>query len=312
MLPHLSADRRRTPWRSATAALLGGFAIAGCIRRCRRRASLDWKPGGGTDHAGPHLAHRSIGGPHPHVLLLHGLAGSGRYWGAAYDPLASTGGLLVPDLAGFGRSIGAPGPFDLAGHADAVGALLRATTTAPVVVGAHSFGANVAVALAARHPELVRAVVAFGPPWYADPTAARARLNRMGPMARTFAIDARWSRRVCEWVCHHRELAARIAVIVRRDLPEPVAADGVRHTWPSYEQTLRSILSAEVADCVRSARLPITVVIGDRDGLVDADHLGRLASSGTIRLETWRGNHDVPLARGADCARLLAEVTGSR
>jgi hypothetical protein len=63
---------------------------------------------------------------------------------------------------------------------------------------------------------------------------------------------------------------------------------------------------------VRSARLPITVVIGDRDGLVDTDYLRSLASSGTIQLETWHGNHDVPLARGADCARLLADVICSR
>ena len=312
MLPELSADRRRSVWRWATGALLGSLAVAGQLRRRRRRSPLDWMPGGGTDHAGPVLAHRSIGGPNPQVLLLHGLAGSGRYWGAAYDSLASGGGLLVPDLAGFGRSIGAPGPFHVAGHADAVAKLLRATITAPVVVGAPSFGTNVAVALAARHSELVRAVVAFGPPWYADPTAARARLNRMGPMARTFAIDARWSQRVCEWVCHHRDLAARLTVLARRDLPEPVAADGVRHTWPSYEQTLQSILSAEIADYVRRAGVPITVVIGDRDGLVDGDYLRSLVSSGTIRLETWHGNHDLPLTLGADCARLLAEVTGSR
>ena len=268
-------------------------------------------PGGGTDHAGPVLAHRRIGGPDSQVLLLHGLAGSGRYWGAAYDTLTSAGGVLVPDLAGFGRSIGASGPFHVAGHADAVAELLRVSTTEPVVVGAHSFGTNVGVTLAARHPELVRAVVAFGPPWYPDATTARARLNRMGPMARVFALDARWSHRACEWVCRHRELAARLAVVLRRDLPEPVAADGVRHTWPSYEQTLRSILSADVADHLRSARVPIVVVVGESDGLVDRAYLRDLASTGTIRLETWRGDHDLPLARGADCTRLIEEVIRS-
>ena len=246
------------------------------------------------------------------MVLLHGLAGSGRYWGGAYDDCGSPGGVLIPDLAGFGRSIDAPGPFDLAGHADAVAALLHAMrVAAPVVVGAHSFGTNVAVALAGRHPGLVAAVVAFGPPWYADPEAARTRLNRMGPMARIFALDATWSRRVCEWVCHHRELAARVAVATRRDLPAAVAADGVRHTWPSYDQTLRSILSAEVATYLRSATVPVTVVAGDADGLVDGPYLRSLAAAGTINLETWHGNHDVPLARGAECARLIAAARRS-
>jgi pimeloyl-ACP methyl ester carboxylesterase len=289
--------------------LVTAAAVGIQVRRRARRVRLDWTPGGGTEHLGPPLAHRSLGAGPPRVLLLHGLAGSGRYWGGAYDALAADGALVVPDLAGFGRSVDAPGPYDLAGHADAVAELLRSRQVgAPVVVGAHSFGTNVAVALAARHPDLVRAIVAFGPPWYPDPEVARARLHRMGPMARIFALDARWSHRVCEWVCRHRELAARLAVVARGDLPAPVAADGVRHTWASYEQTLRSILSAAVAAYLHSASVPITVLAGDSDGLVDRRYLQALAAAGTIRLETWRGNHDLPLARGQECAGVLATV----
>ena len=314
MHPRLTAGQRPGPptgcaW--ACAALLG-VVVAGDARRRRRRRALDWTPGGGTEHAGPVLAHRRIGGPDPRVVLLHGLAGSGRYWGSEYDACASAGGVIVPDLAGFGRSIDAPGPYDLTGHADAVAALLELTHVGgPVVVAAHSFGTNVAVALAARHPELVTAVVAFGPPWYADPEAARARLGRMGPMARAFALDERWSHRVCEWVCDHRELAARLAVVARRDLPAAVAADGVRHTWASYEQTLGSILAAEVAEHLRTASAPIIVVAGDRDRLTDEPYLRRLASAGRIRFDTWHGDHDIPLARGADCATLIGRVLGS-
>ena len=297
-------------WRWAGALLAAGGVAVG-LRRRARRAGVDWTPGAGVEHPGPPLAHRSLGAGPPRVLLLHGLAGSGRYWGGAYDGLASAGGVLVADLAGFGRSSSAGGPFDLAGHAASVAALLDAGgVSGPVVVGAHSFGTNVAVALAARHPALVAAVVAFGPPWYPDRETAHARLGRMGPMARLFALDARWSRRACEWVCQHRELASRVAVVARPDLPPPVAADGVRHTWPSYEQTLRSILSADVAQYLRAPSVPIAVVAGDGDDLVDTAYLRSLAAAGTIRLETWRGNHDIPLTRGADCARLIAAAIG--
>ena len=295
-------------WTGALLAAGGGAVV---LRRRARRAGVDWTPGGGVEHAGPPLAHRLLGAGPPRVLLLHGLAGSGRYWGGAYDGLASAGGVLVPDLAGFGRSISAPGPFDLDGHADAVAALLEAGgVSAPVVVGAHSFGTNVAVALAGRHPALVAAVVAFGPPWYPDRDTAQARLGRMGPMARLFALDATWSHRACEWVCQHRDLAARVAVVARPDLPPPVAADGVRHTWPSYEQTLGSIVSAEVAEHLRAPPVPITVVAGDGDHLVDSAYLRTLAAAGAIRLETWQGTHDIPLTRGVACARLIAAAAG--
>lgn len=49
------------------------------------------------------LAVRGLGSGSP-TLLLHGLLGSNRYWGGAFDRLADQGLLLVPDLLGFGAS----------------------------------------------------------------------------------------------------------------------------------------------------------------------------------------------------------------
>jgi hypothetical protein len=87
---------------AATAAAAAGAWLA------RHRASpavQAWRPGGGRRlRAGP-LAVRVIGDDGPATVLLHGLTGSGDWWGADFDRLADGGRLVIPDLLGFGASM---------------------------------------------------------------------------------------------------------------------------------------------------------------------------------------------------------------
>jgi pimeloyl-ACP methyl ester carboxylesterase len=78
----------------------------------------------------------------------------------------------VVDLPGFGLS-GEPGRvLDVAEHADHVAAWLDAAGLAPVVVLGNSFGCQVAVDLAVRHPDRVHGLVLVGPT--VDPAARTA------------------------------------------------------------------------------------------------------------------------------------------
>ena len=83
--------------------------------------------------------------------------------------LATHHSVHVVDLPGFGLS-GEPGRvLDVAEHADHVAAWLEASGLAPVVVLGNSFGCQVAVDLAVRHPHLVRGLILVGPT--VDPAA---------------------------------------------------------------------------------------------------------------------------------------------
>jgi len=169
------------------------------------------------------------------MLLLHGLVGSGRYWGGAFDVLARGRRLVVPDLLGFGRSPRPARGYGPDDHVAAiVGCLDELGATDAAVVGAHSAGALIALRLAAMHPERVAAVVAFGPPAYADSRAARARMSALGPMARLFVLPTGLAAAACAWTCNHRTAAARLAVLSHPGLPAPIAADSVQHSWDSY------------------------------------------------------------------------------
>lgn len=255
------------------------------------------------------------GGSGPPVVLLHGLIGSSRYWGATYDRLADDHQLVVPDLLGFGRSPKPASGYATDDHVAALVAVLdEVGATAPAVLGAHSAGSVIALRLALLHPERVRSVVAFGPPVYADPISARAHLAAMGPMAKLFALPGPIAAAACGWVCAHRPLAAKLAVLTHPHLPAEVAADSVEHTWASYTGTLTDVvLAAEASSWLSDIAVPVMFVAGDADRVVDRAHLEHVAAQTPVRYEIWTGDHHLPLRRSADCAALLAAAgSGSR
>lgn len=99
-------------------------------------------------------------------------------------------------------------------------------------------GSLVAIALAARHPDLVRRIVAFAPPLYRDSADARRRLADTDPLAKAVLTQEELSR----WLCRLRSRYVRASTLLVRlanpALPEPLAEGRVRHSWESYSQTL--------------------------------------------------------------------------
>ncbi|HET7519181.1 MAG TPA: alpha/beta hydrolase [Actinomycetes bacterium] len=103
------------------------------------------------------------------MVLLHGLAVSHRYLMPVAARLAVHHPVHVVDLPGFGLSSEPGRVLDVAEHAAHVAAWLEASGLAPVVVLGNSFGCQVAVDLAVRHPYLIRGLILVGPT--VDPAA---------------------------------------------------------------------------------------------------------------------------------------------
>jgi pimeloyl-ACP methyl ester carboxylesterase len=110
---------------------------------------------------GVELAYEERGGGDP-VLLIHGTGGN--VWDPLPELLAAAGHRVIAyDRRGFGGSTH-PAIKDPPRHtADAV-SLLEALNAAPAIVVGHSMGGIIALDLAARQPELVRALVLVEPP----------------------------------------------------------------------------------------------------------------------------------------------------
>ena len=268
---------------SLTLAVAGGSALRyrRWVDRMRRvRVAYDYQAPGPTETWGP-LQARVHGTGSP-VLLLHGLAASSRSWGAGYDTLADRHRLVVPDLLGFGRSAGRGRGHGLEAQADALAETLEAAGAAvePAVVAAHSYGSCVALALARRHPRLVRGIVAVSPPLYPDSVRAReCMLRALTALERAMAMDTVWARHVCTSLCMRRpRLAAWLARTLRPELPVEVAVDGVAHTWASYSESLAELLAARArAEWAEELGIRLAVLSGDRDRLPDVDYLRALA-----------------------------------
>ena len=94
----------------------------------------------------------------PH-LLVHGLASNSRLWDGVAATLAAEGRRAVAvDLRGHGPSDKPDDGYDMASVADDVAALLGVLGWDRAVVSGQSWGANVVLELAARHPALPVAV----------------------------------------------------------------------------------------------------------------------------------------------------------
>ena len=99
-------------------------------------------------------------------LLVHGLASNARMWdGVALGLLASGHPAISVDLRGHGRSSKPDGPYDLPTVADDLAGLIARMGIARPVVAGQSWGGNVVVELAARHPDAIGGIVCVDGGW---------------------------------------------------------------------------------------------------------------------------------------------------
>ena len=98
------------------------------------------------------------------ILLIPPAGSTASTWGAAADRLAELGRLIAYDRRGYTRSGGKP-PRSMAAHTADAAALLEQLGAERAVVAGTSAGAGIALDLAIRRPDLVRAVIAHEFPW---------------------------------------------------------------------------------------------------------------------------------------------------
>lgn len=95
------------------------------------------------------------------VRLLHGIGADHRAFQRFARMLPDEWSVEALDLLGHGDAPHPEHGYSLADHADYIAGLI--TPAAPVILVGHSYGAAASVALAARHPQLVKAIVLLDP-----------------------------------------------------------------------------------------------------------------------------------------------------
>jgi pimeloyl-ACP methyl ester carboxylesterase len=257
------------------------------------------------------IRYNVIGGG-PAVVLVHGWLTSSRLWEQLAGRLAQRFTVYTLDLSGFGES-----DKPIAGYGVRNGSRLLYAfcahfgLTRANVIG-HDLGGAMAVKLAADHPDVVGRLVIVSTPADEDqidvPTMLwLATLPVVGPLFYALGRAARPVRRL--WM--------RPFVADPDDLTEEVVDDAGRSTPSAVSKTLsigrREISRGRLARQARIIKIPLLVVAGEQDQIVDPQSVGVWAG-GVDRAEISlidECGHLPMIERTAEFnAQILAFLTG--
>lgn len=199
-----------------------------------------------TRHASP--------GPEPSrypVVLVHGLGMSSRYMLPALGALAADFDVYAPDLPGFGRSSRPPETLDIPALSQTLLAWMDALgLERPLLVG-NSFGCQVILDLAVRHPARAAGLVLQGP----TPDPYHRSLFRHGAR---LLLDA------------FLEPARLLPIAV---------SDYLRAGVLRFMQTFKLLVDDPVEEKLPLVRVPTLVVRGAHDPIVPQEWAERLVSA---------------------------------
>lgn len=209
-----------------------------------------------------------VTGEGPPIVLVHGLLCSSRIWEGLAERLSGRFTVYSLDLTGFGES---DKPLSVYGVRHGSRLLYTFCSHFEIrhatIVG-HDIGGNMAVKLAADHPDTVDRLVLVAAPADEEqidlPTALwLATLPVVGAVFYSLG----------QYVRPVRELWMRSFVSEREDLPEEVVEDAGRSTpaavRASYDVTRREVGRGRLARQTRGFDKPLLVVCGEEDRIVD-------------------------------------------
>jgi len=215
------------------------------------------------------------------MVLIHGLAGSARYWTGRVESLRPDHALLIPDLLGFGQSLKPRARYDLDDHLAALAPLIvrRGFDTGRALIVGHSLGAVIALGMASRHPTWFEGAVLIGMPVFRDRAEAVARLGQHSMFFRGM-LERDGLTRASHYV---RALWRWPWLAPLFGLPADVYLDAMDHTWNSLTGTLdATILGTDYrALMAGAATVPILFIHGQDDGVAPIASARALAGQRT-------------------------------
>lgn len=227
------------------------------------------------------------------IVLLHGMAGSLRYWNNFIPHIPVDRRVIALDLLGFGHS---PKPsnvvYDYAVHLQSILETMDYIgITQPFSLVGHSMGALIALRMAATYPNRVNKLLLIGMPIYSSSQNAQADITG-NSMIKRFAYYGISSRALCTiWCRILRPISCRIAPMYLPHLSDEAARDSVLHSWQAYSQSLDNIIQNQnVPKDIASYKKPVLLIYGDSDLPLS---LSTAKSNNSCKIIILKGGHQI-------------------
>lgn len=279
----------------------------------------------GAGGARLHVRARGLDGPGVPVLLVHGLASNARLWDGVAGHLAASGHpVAAVDQRGHGLSAKPDEGYDFATLCADLLAVAAAfgwqagSDRRPVVAG-QSWGANVAVELAARHPAAARALVLVD----------GGTIELSGRFADWPTCEAALAPPVLDHL--HADRLRRLVAANHPDWPE----EGIDATMANFDvrpdgtvaprlpralhmRILRGLWDQRPSQLFPDVAVPVAIVSAYEASVPDArwmaakkDEVARAATLLRRSSTTWmEGDHDLHAQHPAEVARVVRETAG--
>jgi pimeloyl-ACP methyl ester carboxylesterase len=277
------------------------------------RETKEAEPGGGgkvVELADGDLYYKEAGErDDPTIVLLHGFAGSERWWDRVAPELSRRGLHVVRfDLLGHGRSEMPRDGYAPDEQAQLVAAALRKLRVRRAVFAGHSMGGTVSSALAEMEPRMVRKVAVLGTP----PRDGYAELPLTGRIA-TWPVVGELVRRFAPDAVIKAGLDSAFADDV--DVPDAFVEDLDGMTYSAYDKSASEaqdfVEDRPNSDRINEARVPLLVIFGTEDDIVDPEAADRWAKDvRRARVVKMRGvGHSPHWERPRQVSELLLDYT---
>ena len=283
-----------------------------------------WAAGAGAgDRPNTHRDAGRQAAPTP-FLLVHGLASNARMWDGVADRLSEAGHpVATVDLRGHGRSSKPDEGYDVPTVADDLATLIESLGfDRPIAVG-QSWGGNVVLELAARHPSSVRAIACVDGGWldlqaaFPDWDACRSALAPPRLVGRPLAEVEGWIRSA-----HHDWPETGIRGALANFEVRP---DGTIAPWLTFDRhlvVLRGLWEHRPAE--RFGSIPVPVLLapaepgpGSAEDGAGSEMVARkrrevdaaAAALPDARIHWFTGDHDIHAQHPRELAGVLEAMT---
>lgn len=268
------------------------------------------------------LSLRDHEGGRPPLLALHGLASNARWWDLVADRLTPEHRLVAVDQRGHGLSDKPASGYDFEACLADAGAVAARLELAPYVAVGHSWGASVALTLAAEHPDDVMGLVLidggvtdlrgiFGDNW-ADAESAMAPPDLRG-------LDEAQIRRWAEVspLADATEASAAAEILLGNFEPDEGGGLRPRLTRSRHMEIARHLFEFDNLRVLARVRCPVLLLMASAPG-AEASHPARIqalkesgvadamARLGERGAAVWiEGEHDLPVQRPDEVATAI-------